>query len=68
MACNILVQLPSSFFSMRLDSVHVVHPCSSMDTPAGWKKLHFILSDRSGFYLTDNLSFADHAFACHFRS
>ena len=35
--------LPSSFFSSRLVSVHVVHPYSSIDTTAAWKKLRFIL-------------------------
>ena len=33
-ALNILVQFPSSFFSSRLVSVHVVHPYSSIDTTA----------------------------------
>ena len=47
-ACSILMQLPSSFFSLNLVSVHVVHPYSSMDTIAAWKKLHFILLDKSG--------------------
>ena len=39
-ACSILVQLPSSFFSMRLVSVPLVHPYSSMNATAaihnGW--------------------------------
>ena len=34
-----------------------------MDTTAIWKKLHFILSDRSNFHMTDTLSIAVHAFA-----
>ena len=75
---SILVQLLLSFFSICLVSVHVVHPYSSMDMTAAWKKLCFILLDRSDFhlidnlsladYLIDNLSLADHAFAywCHF--
>ena len=42
--CNILVLLPSS----RLVSV-VVHPYSSIDKTAAWKKLRFILSVRSDF-------------------
>ena len=33
-ALNIHVELPSSFFSIRLVSVHVVHPYSSIDTTA----------------------------------
>ena len=46
-ARSILVQLPSSFFSSRFVSVHVVHPYSSIDVTAAWKKLRFILSVRS---------------------
>ena len=38
---SIRVQLPLSFFSIRLISVHVVHPYSSMDTTAAWKKTMF---------------------------
>ena len=43
-ARSILVQLPSSFFSIRLVNVHIVHPCSSIDTTADWKKtaIYFI--------------------------
>ena len=47
-ALNILVWLPSSF-SNRLVSVQVVHPYSSIDTTATWKKLRFILSVRFDF-------------------
>ena len=36
-ACSILVKLPSSFFSIRLISIHVVHPYSSIDTNVAWK-------------------------------
>ena len=53
---NILVWLPSSFFSSHLDSVQVVHPYSSIDTTAAWKKLRFILSVRSDFHVIDSLS------------
>ena len=59
----ILVQLPSSFFSMYVVSVLVVLPYSSMDTTAAWKKMCLILSVRSNFDMTDNLSIAVHAFA-----
>ena len=62
-ACSILALLPSIFFSIRLVSVQVVHPYSSVDTTADWKKLHFILSVRSDFHMTDSLSIAAHAFA-----
>ena len=63
-ARNILVKLPSSFFSSRFVSVQVVHPYSSTDTTAVWKKLRFILSVRSDFHMTDSLSIAVHAFVC----
>ena len=49
---------------MRLVSVHVVHPYSSIDTTAAWKKLRFILSVRSDFHMTDRLSISVHAFVC----
>ena len=55
--------LDSCFFSIRSVSVHVVHPYSSIDTTAAWKKLRFILSVRSDFHMTDCLSIAVHAFA-----
>ena len=47
--------MPLSFFSLRLVSVHVVHPYSSIDTTAAWKKLRFILSVRSEFHTTDSI-------------
>ena len=52
-ALNILVQWPSYFFSNRLVSVQVVHPYSSIDTTAAWKKLRFILSVRFDFHMID---------------
>ena len=65
-AHRILVQLPSStFFSIRLVNVHVIHPYSNIDTTPAWKKLCFILLDRSDFHMTDNLSIAVYAFASH---
>ena len=45
-ARSILVQLPSSFFFIRL-----VHPQSSIETTAAWMKLRFILSVRSDLVL-----------------
>ena len=66
-ACNILVLLPSSFFSIRLVSVQIVHPYSSIDTTAAWKKLRFILSMRSDFHMIDSLSIAVHAFVSRDR-
>ena len=46
----ILVQFPFSCFSIHSVSVHVVHPFSRIDTTAAWKKLRFILSERSDFH------------------
>ena len=43
-------------------SVQVVHPYSSIDTTAAWKKLRFILSVRSDFHTIESLSVAVHAF------
>ena len=53
-AHNILVKLPSSFFSSRFVSVQVVHPYSSINTTAAWNKLCFILSVRSDFHMIDS--------------
>ena len=43
--CSILLAtfLCNCFFSSRFVSVQVVHPYSSIDTTADWKKLRFIL-------------------------
>ena len=56
--CVVAVKL----FSCHLVSVHVVHPYSSIDMIAAWKKLHFILLVRSDFHMTDNLLIAVDAF------
>ena len=61
-ARSILVWLPSSLFSSCFVRVHVVHPYSSIDTTAAWKKLRFILSVRSDFHIIDSLLIAIHAF------
>ena len=60
---SILVEFLSSFFSICLVSIHVVHPYSRLDTTAAWKKLCFILSDRSEFHIINNLSIAANVFA-----
>ena len=46
----------------RFVRVHVVHPYSSIDATAAWKKLRFILSVRSDFHIIDSLLIAVHAF------
>ena len=61
-ARSILVQLPSSFFSSSLVSIQVVHPYSSINTTAAWKKLRFVLLVRSDFHMIDSLSIAVHTF------
>ena len=63
-ARSILVYLPSSFFSICLVSVHVMHPYSIINMTASWKKLLFIISVRSDFHMTDRVSIAVHAIAC----
>ena len=47
-ARNILMQLPSSFFSIRLVSDHVAHPINSIDTTADWK--NSVLSYQIGVF------------------
>ena len=42
-----------------------MHPYSSIDTIAAWKKQRFILSVRSDFHMTDSLLIAVHAFVSH---
>ena len=59
-ARSILVKFPSCFFSIRVD---VVHPYCRIDTIVGWKKLCFILSEKTDIRKIDNLSIAVHAFA-----
>ena len=59
------MQLPSSFFSIHIASVQVVHPYNSMDMTAAWKKLHVISSDRSDFHMTYSLLIAVHASTSH---
>ena len=50
-------------FSIRLVSVHEVHPYSSIATTAAWKNLRFILSVSFDFHMTESLSMGVHAFA-----
>ena len=39
-----------------------MHPYSSINATAAWKKLRFILSVRSDFHIIDSLLIAVHAF------
>ena len=65
-ARSILVQLPSIFLFIYLVSIHVgVHPFSSSDTTVAWKRLQFILSDRSDFPMTNSLLIAVQAWVSH---
>ena len=57
-SCVIAIQ----FLLQPFVSVHVVHPYSSIDVTAAWKKLRFILSVRSDFHIIDSLLIAVHAF------
>ena len=60
---RIIVQFPSSFFSMLFVSVHLVYPYNSIDAATARKKSSFILSGTSDFPMIDNLSIAVHACA-----
>ena len=53
---SILVQFSFNFFSIRLVSVHTVHPYGSIYTTTVWKRLLYILSDRSNFIMINKLS------------
>ena len=44
-----------------------MHPYSSIDVTAAWKKLRFILSVRSDFHIIDSLLIAVHAFGNYTR-
>ena len=66
-ARSIFVRFLSSFFSIHFVSVYVTHPYSRIETTDARKKLHFILSDKSDFYMIDNLSKAVHAFVCRIQ-
>ena len=57
--------LLAAFLCNYLIVIHVVHPYSSIDTIAPWKKLRLILSVRSDFHMTESLSIAVHAFGSH---
>ena len=57
-----LVSILSSFFSIRFVIVHVVNPCSCIDSVTTLEKYHFILSDISDFHMMDNLSIVVQAF------
>ena len=63
-ASSIIVQLSSSFLSIRLVNLHVVNPYC-IDMTAARKKNCFILPDMSDFHMTDSLSMAVHDFASH---
>ena len=60
-----LLQLPSSFFSICLVSIHVVYPYSKLVRPLLGKKLHFLLLYKSDFHMIDNLAIAVHTFVGH---
>ena len=62
MASSILMKLPSSFFTVHLLSVLMVHPYSSINMNPDWKKNAFLFY-RMG--LTDNVSIAVHAFGSY---
>ena len=61
-ARSILVQFPSSVFCMHLVSVHMAHPYRRIEINYAWKKLRFILLDKSDFHMIDNQLIAVHVF------
>ena len=62
MTCSILLAAFLCSCRQAFSSVHIVHPYSSKDTTAAWKRLPFILSVRFDFHMTGSLSLAVHAF------
>ena len=65
-AHSIFTLSPSSFSSIRLVRIHVVHPYNRSDmTAARGKNCIIILSDKSAFHMINNLSIAIHAFTSH---
>ena len=62
-ARSILVSLLFRFFSLCFICVHVSEVNTVVLTQLQLKKFRFILSDRSDFHMTDNLSIAVHVFA-----
>ena len=60
---SILAKFPLSIFSMRLVSVYMVHPQSSIDSTDFCKKSRFIVSDKLDFYTIDSRSIVVHTFA-----
>ena len=64
-AHSIFVQWPSSVLPARL-VIHIVYNTIWYDV--AWKKLRFILLDKSDFHMTNNLSIADNAFALYIHT
>ena len=62
---SILVLFLFSNISKHLPRVQVVHLYSCTNWATAWIKSHFILSEKSDFYLINNLSIAVHAFPMH---
>ena len=58
---SIFVQFPSSFFSIRFVSVHVVYSYRNIDTTVAGENLRFILSDMFDLHMIDNQLIAVHA-------
>ena len=56
--CNILMQFQFSFSSKHFAEVQVVQPYNSTKTATTWKNSDFILSERLGFHMVDNMSIA----------
>ena len=63
--CYSLVWFPSNFFSRRFVKFQVVQPYSSTDTATASR---FIFSERSDFYIVNNLSIAAMLYLSRFLS
>ena len=62
---EILCNSRLAFLTIRFVIVHVRYPSSRIDITTTWKKLLFILLNRSDFHMIENLSIAVHAFTRH---
>ena len=56
MTSSILVHFLSSFYSICLVIIQVVHLYIKIDMTTAWKKLHFILLDKLDFHMINNWS------------
>ena len=63
-ASSIFVSFPSCLFFWRFVRVRV-QPYSSTDTVTAWKSSRIVLSERSDFYIVNNLLIVIHVLSMH---